>query len=103
MENPIVRLVEQGVELAQELKKATEDGKIGLFEWVGLVREASDVVKASLDVKANDITELTDLEIESMTDEVMNSIDREVKFMRDDVVDVLKLAQTTYRLISRER
>ena len=103
MENSVLVMTEQVVELAETFNEARDDGKIRLLEWVKLVRETSDVIKAAKEVKANDITELTESEIDIMASLVMSVVERETRVLEEDVADVLRMAQIGYRIAMRHR
>ena len=61
---PLIDFVEESFELIQALKDAKEDGKIRLFEWVGIVRESSDVFNAIKELKDIDISQATETDIQ---------------------------------------
>ena len=98
---PIVNLVEQSLELKDVFVEARENKKISPWEWLKLVREASDIVKAVRKVEADDIVNINDIEIDVLSYLVMNSINKEVKFTREDVVSVLKIAREFAKMIDR--
>lgn len=103
MENPIVKMTVEVVELVEQIKDAKEDGKIKLLEWIPLIKESADVIKASLDIEANDFDELNESDIQTLASLVMDSIDKDVAFVREDVVNVLRIAQNVSQMIARDR
>ena len=98
---PIVNLVETSLGLKDAFVEAKEDGKIRPWEWFKLVREASDIVKAVRKVEADDIVNINNIEIDVLSYLVMDSINKDVKFTREDVVSVLKIAREFAKMIDR--
>jgi hypothetical protein len=103
MENPIVTMTTEVVELIEQFKEAREDGKIKVLEWLPLIKESVDVIKATSEIEANDFNELTEGDIQVLATVLFDSIDREVKFVREDLVNVLRIAQNTSEIILRQR
>lgn len=103
MENPIVKMAEEVVELVHQFKEAREDGKIKVFEWVPLIKESVDVIKATTEIEANDFDELNENDIQTLSTILFDSIDRDVKFVREDLVNALRIAQNVSEMILRQR
>ena len=103
MENPIVKMTTEVVELVEQFKEAREDGKIKVLEWLPLIKESVDVIKATSEIEANDFNELNENDVQALATLVMDSIDRDVKFVREDVVNVLRIAQNVSEVILRDR
>lgn len=103
MENPIVKMTDEFIDLVDAFKEAKEDGKIKVLEWLPLIKESVDVIKATTEIEANDFNELTESEIQTLATLLFDSIDRDVKFVREDLVNIIRVAQNVSELILRER
>jgi hypothetical protein len=103
MENPIVKMTAETIDLIEQFKEAKEDGRIKVLEWLPLIKESVDVIKATSEIEANDFNELTESDIQTLATVLFDSIEREVKFVREDLVNVLRIAQNLSEVALRQR
>jgi|6_EtaG_2_1085325.scaffolds.fasta_scaffold10766_6 hypothetical protein len=97
----LTNFVTQGHEAIQEIKKAkSDDGKIKRFEWVGVIRELKDVVKAVKDLKGVNFADTNDSDLMNLSNLIMDCIEKEVKFDRNDVYELLNIARSIVKLTS---
>jgi len=102
--NALTIFVQEGFELIHEIKESkNDDGKIRLFEWIGIVKESTDVLNAVRDLKGIDLSDATDSDIANLANLIMDSIQREVKFTRNDVIDLLNIAKSVVSITTRKR
>jgi hypothetical protein len=103
MENPIVKMTAETIDLIEQFKEAKEDGRIKVLEWLPLIKESVDVIKATSEIEANDFNELTESDIQTLATVLFDSIEREVKFVREDLVNMLEIARSGAQMIARVR
>jgi len=97
----LTNFVVQGHELIEQIKEAkSDDGKIKRFEWVGVIREISDVVNAVKDIRGVDITDTKDSDLMNLSNLVMDCIEKEVKFTRNDVYEMLVIARSITKMVT---
>ena len=101
--NLFLNLGEQTTELFSAYKDAKEDGKIRPWELFKILREASDVVKASKAIDANSIIDLTEQQIQDLAAFVIDSVNRPIKITHDDLVNSFRICQNATEIIFRER
>ena len=96
--NSIINFTEELVQLGDVYKEAKEDGRISIWERFKIFNELSDVIQEAKELKADHLSNITEREVDTLSTIIMNSIDREVKFKRWQLVKVIKIAQLMAQL-----
>ena len=100
---PLIDFVQESFELVQSIKDAAEDKKLKLIEGWRIFQEAKDVFDSIKSLQGVEVSKLNENDIQQLSTVVMDSIDKEVQFLREDVASVLRIAQNITEMITRTR
>jgi hypothetical protein len=100
---PIGNAAEKFFDLVSAWKKAKEDDKVTFLESIGMIKEVIEFISAVKQVKSVNMINATDEDIQDLSMIFMKTIEREVKFVREDLVNMLEIARSGAQMIARVR
>ena len=100
---PVANAADKFFDLVTAWKKAKEDDKVTFIESIRMIKEVIEFISAVKQVKSVDMLNATDQDIQDLSLIFMNAIDREVKFVREDLVNMLEIARSSAQIIVRVR